>query len=98
MLTLGRKWAGYMGKYLQLSDNFACLDMLPFTKQQRHILGDGNTMGPRLLATVEKAKEHLLIYTSGLNKFLRISFCSSGGVDLLRIHLIPNGAQAMSPT
>lgn len=59
-MTLGRKGAGHMGKHLQLSDNFACLDMLPFTKQERHILGDGNTMGPsaRLPVTVEKAKKN----------------------------------------
>lgn len=30
-------------------------------------------------------QEHLLIYSSGLNKFLQISFCSSGGVHLHHI-------------
>lgn len=68
--------------------------MLPFTKQEKHILGNSNTMGPSARLPVEKAEknakrvEHLLIYSSGLNKFLRISFCSSGGVHLHHTHLI----------
>jgi len=55
-LTLSRKWAGHIVKHLRLSDNFACLDMLPFTKQERHILGNSNTMG--LSVREEKAEKN----------------------------------------